>query len=188
MTEFADKGLAGARVDEIARQTQTSKHMLYYHFGSKEGLYHAVLERAYASFRTAETAADYGALDPVQALAALAANTFDAHVANPQTIRILMSENLDRARHAKTIDHSGQRELVLGTTRAILERGAAAGQLRSDIDPLQVHLTISAFSFFFVANRYTFGTVFAFDMTDPQQIAASRTELVETVLARCMAR
>ena len=45
--EFADRGFAGGRVDEIARQTRTTKRMLYYYFGSKEQLFVAVLERAY---------------------------------------------------------------------------------------------------------------------------------------------
>ena len=43
--EFADKGLSGARIDEIAAATRTSKRMIYYHFGSKRGLYDAVRER-----------------------------------------------------------------------------------------------------------------------------------------------
>ena len=42
--EFADKGFSGARVDEIAARTKTSKRMIYYYFGGKEGLYIAVLE------------------------------------------------------------------------------------------------------------------------------------------------
>ena len=45
--EFADKGLAGARIDEIAAATRTSKRMIYYYFGNKDGLYVAVLEAAY---------------------------------------------------------------------------------------------------------------------------------------------
>lgn len=186
--EFADKGMHGARVEEIAARTATSKHMIYYYFGSKDGLYSAVLERAYAGFRTAERAFDYAAREPVEALSALVGNTFDAHLRNPHTIRILMSENLDRARHAGKIDHSAQRQLVLDTTRAILERGIALGKFRSDLDPLQFHMMISAFSFFFVANRYTFGTVFEFDMSDPAIIAASRAEFIETMLARCLVR
>ncbi len=44
LIEFADKGLAGARVDTIAARTRTTKPAIYYHFGSKEGLYAAVLE------------------------------------------------------------------------------------------------------------------------------------------------
>ena len=44
---LAAKGLTGARIDEIAELTRTSKRMIYYYFGSKEGLYIAVLEEAY---------------------------------------------------------------------------------------------------------------------------------------------
>ena len=47
--EFADRGYAGARVDEIAARTRTTKRMIYYYFGGKEQLYVAVLERAYAT-------------------------------------------------------------------------------------------------------------------------------------------
>ena len=42
--EFSEKGLSGARIDEIAERTRTSKRMIYYYFESKEGLYRAVLE------------------------------------------------------------------------------------------------------------------------------------------------
>src|SRR3954469_22446819 len=52
--EFAEKGLAGARIDEIAAATRTSKRMIYYHYGSKEGLYLAVLEAAYSRIRAIE--------------------------------------------------------------------------------------------------------------------------------------
>jgi AcrR family transcriptional regulator len=51
--EFADRGYNGARVDEIATKTRTTKRMLYYYFGSKEQLYIAVLERVYQQIRTA---------------------------------------------------------------------------------------------------------------------------------------
>lgn len=185
--EFAEKGLFGARVEEIAARTATSKHMIYYYFGSKDGLYSAVLERAYAGFRSAENAVDYDLLDPVEALSLLVSNTFDVHVANPETIRILMSENLDNARHAGDIDHSSQRHLVLSKTKRILDRGVAAGVFNSDIDALSFHLLISAFSFFIVGNRHTFGTVFAIDMTDKEFLDKQREELIKTVLCRCRA-
>src|ERR1700755_902533 len=61
--EFAEHGFSGARVDEIAEQTRTTKRMLYYYFESKEGLYVAVLERAYAGIRAAEQEIDVDDLD-----------------------------------------------------------------------------------------------------------------------------
>src|SRR6185437_1472111 len=55
MDEFAENGLTGARVDAIAERTRTSKRMIYYYFGSKDGLYRAVLEQAYNGIRTRES-------------------------------------------------------------------------------------------------------------------------------------
>src|ERR1044071_3861545 len=49
--EFAAKGFSGARVDDIAARTKTSKRMIYYYFGDKEGLFIAVLEAAYGRIR-----------------------------------------------------------------------------------------------------------------------------------------
>lgn len=47
--EFSDKGFAGARVDEIARQAKINKAMIYYHIGDKESLYTAVLNSTFGN-------------------------------------------------------------------------------------------------------------------------------------------
>jgi TetR/AcrR family transcriptional regulator len=47
--EFAERGYAGARVDRIARRARVNKAMLYYHFGSKEKLYRALLRQIFTS-------------------------------------------------------------------------------------------------------------------------------------------
>ncbi len=46
--EFASRGYAGARVDRIARRARVNKAMLYYHFGSKQGLYRALLRQVFS--------------------------------------------------------------------------------------------------------------------------------------------
>ena len=66
--EFAANGYAGARVDEIAARTRTTKRMIYYYFGSKEGLYLAVLERVYAQIRRVERGIQIEELSPDEAL------------------------------------------------------------------------------------------------------------------------
>jgi len=70
--EFAGQGFAGARVDEIAAKTRTTKRMIYYYFGGKEGLFLAVLERAYRHIRSLEQQLDVDHLDPVDAVRQLA--------------------------------------------------------------------------------------------------------------------
>lgn len=49
--EFADKGFAGARVNEIARRSKSNKRMIYYYFDSKAGLYDAVQRRMISRFQ-----------------------------------------------------------------------------------------------------------------------------------------
>lgn len=183
--EFAEKGLAGARVEEIAAHTATSKHMIYYHFGSKEGLYTAVLERAYSEFRLAEGATDYDALPPARALEQLIGNTFDVHGAHPNIVRIIMAENINRGEHIAGIDSFDQRTLALDTMRRILDRGAADGSLAKGLDALQVHLTVSALSFHYFANAHTYGHVFGLNPHEKDAIARRRDEVIKTVMARC---
>ena len=72
--EFGEKGLAGARIDEIAAATNTSKRMIYYYFGSKEGLYLAVLEESYRRVRGTEGELHLEDLEPEQALRRLVAS------------------------------------------------------------------------------------------------------------------
>lgn len=184
--EYARVGLHGARVEEIASRTSTSKHMIYYYFGSKEGLYSAVLDKAYADFRRTETAVDYEALSPSEALETLIGLSFDSHLANPHVIRIIMSENLDQGCHLAKADQSAQRIRVLDVTRRILERGQNAGVFAEDVSPLHLHMSVSALCFHFHSNRYTFGTIFAIDYDDAAFVAERRAEVIRTLMKRCL--
>src|SRR3954468_6998339 len=153
INEFSAQGFAGARVDEIAAKTRTTKRMIYYYFGSKEQLYTAVLERAYAAIRAAERNLVVDESDPVTAIRRLVELTFDYHESHPDFIRLVSIENIARAEHMQGgFAHLGNPALVL--IGEILERGYAAGVFRRKVDSLDLHLLISAFSFFRVANRY----------------------------------
>jgi AcrR family transcriptional regulator len=159
--------------------------MIYYYFGSK-GLYRAVLEKAYADFRSAETAIDYDSMDPADALERLIAISFDTHRANPHVIRIIMSENLDQGSHLAADDQTVQRAKVLDVTRRILERGIASGVFAPDVNPLHLHMSLSALCFHFHSNRYTFGTIFAVDYENPAFVEERRTEVIRTLMKRCL--
>ncbi|GAB3932068.1 hypothetical protein GCM10027614_00550 [Micromonospora vulcania] len=124
--EFADKGYAGARVDEIAAKTRTTKRMIYYYFGGKEQLYIAVLEHAYTGIRALEQQLDVEHLDPAQAIRRLAAVTFDHHEAHPDFIRLVSIENIHRAEHLARSDVlAGLANPALDVLTRILERGRA---------------------------------------------------------------
>jgi AcrR family transcriptional regulator len=181
--EFAAKGLSGARIDAIAAATRTSKRMIYYYFGSKEGLYVAVLEEAYRRMRQIEAAQHLEDLAPEAALRRLVEFTFDHHSGNPDYIRLVMTENMERGAYlaqSKTIQ-----ELNVPAIQAIArlyERGVAEGVFRPGLDPIDIHASISALTFFNVSNQHTFGLIFKEDARSAQAVAARRSSITEMVL------
>jgi AcrR family transcriptional regulator len=181
--EFAAKGLSGARIDEIAERTRTSKRMIYYYFESKEGLYLAVLEDAYRRIRRIEAALDLDHLPPLEALAQLVGFTFDYQTGNPDFIRLVMIENIHDADHlvrSKVIQNLNS--TVIDTLRRICARGVQQGVFRPNLDPVDLHMSISALCFFTVANRATFSTIFKADMVSPKALTARRAQLIDLMV------
>jgi AcrR family transcriptional regulator len=165
--EFAHHGYAGARVDEIAARTRTTKRMIYYYFGGKERLYIAVLEHAYAQVRAAEQQLDVDHLDPVAAIRRLAELTYDHHTAHPDFIKLVSIENIHHAEHlAKSEALTNLKNPAIEVTGRILQRGRAEGVF-GDVDAVDVHMMISAYCVFQVANQHTFGALFGRDLLDP---------------------
>jgi AcrR family transcriptional regulator len=187
--EFSDQGFTGARVDEIAAKTRTTKRMIYYYFGSKEGLYLAVLERAYAGIRALEKALDVEHLEPTDAVRQLAGLTFDHHESHPEFIRLVSIENIHYAKHlAASPILPGLADPALDVLTRILERGRAAGLFRDDVDPLDIHLVISSFCVFRTANRHTFSAIFQRDPLDPRRREHYRRLLADLVVDYLTAR
>jgi AcrR family transcriptional regulator len=182
-TEFSEKGLAGARIDEIAAATQTSKRMIYYYFGSKEGLYLAVLEESYRQMRAIESELHLEDLPPEDALRKLVAFTFDHHHGNEPYIRLVMSENMQRG------EYLAQSKIIqklnvpaIESIRKLYDRGVAAGIFRSGLDPVDIHKSISALTFFNVSNQHTFGLIFKKNTQSAQALAARRDSIVDMVV------
>jgi AcrR family transcriptional regulator len=184
--EFAENGLAGARVDVIALAMRTSKRMIYYYFGSKEGLYVAVLEEAYRRMREIESGLHLDDLAPEQALRKLVAFTVDYQRAHPEFIRLVMTENIHRG--AYLAQSTAIRQLnvpAIEGLRRVLERGRQDGVFRKGLDPVDVHMSISALSVFNVANRHTFSLIFQHDMDSAKAQTARCNSIVETVVRFC---
>ncbi|ALE73463.1 TetR family transcriptional regulator [Pseudonocardia sp. EC080610-09] len=182
--EFARAGLAGARVDVIAARTRTTKRMLYYYFGSKQGLYLAVLERAYVGIRALERGLEVDDLPPAKAVRAVAELTFDHHEAHPDFIRLVAIENIHHAEHLRTSPVlSGLADPAVDVLGGILERGRSVGLFRDDVDALDVHVLVSSFCVFRVANRHTFSAIFGRDLLEPGRREHYRRMVGDVVVA-----
>jgi AcrR family transcriptional regulator len=154
--QFTRFGLAGARVDAIAAAAVTNERMLYYYFTSKEGLYVAVLEAMYAQFAAQEGSVDLSGLTPNDAIRDMAQSIWAYLWKNPQWLNLVNNENLHEGQYLKR--SSSLRETIsplIDLLRVTLERGAAAGQFRSGIDPLDFYVTLVGMGYYIVANRFT---------------------------------
>ncbi|MES3000595.1 MAG: TetR/AcrR family transcriptional regulator [Pseudomonadota bacterium] len=181
--EFGEKGLAGARIDEIAAATKTSKRMIYYYFGSKEGLYLAVLEESYRRVRDIESELHLEDLEPELALRRLVAFTFDHHLAHENYIRLVMSENINRGQFLAQSPRIQELNVpAIAAIKRLYQRGVKAGQFRAGLDAVDIHASISALSFFNVSNRHTFGLIFKLDMKSSAYVAHRRDNVVEMIV------
>ncbi len=184
MAEFAANGLSGARIDEIAAKTNTSKRMIYYYFGDKEGLYGRVLEEAYREVRAGEQELELDHLPPIEALKRLTEFTFAHHSRHPEFIRIVMIENIH---HGQYMQKSELIRLLnagaIQKLEAICRRGREAGLFRDDVTPLELHWHISAMSFFNVSNRATFSHIFGDELFGPRAQDALKANVVEMILS-----
>jgi hypothetical protein len=131
-----------------------------------------------------ESGLDLAQQEPEQALRALVAFTFDYQNAHPDFVRLVMNENilngtyLARSKAIQRLNVS-----VIEGLRDLLVRGQSEGVFRRDIDPVDLHMSISALCFFNVANRATFSTIFKWDMTSTHALAARRSQVVEMILS-----
>lgn len=178
--EFAENGLLGGNTDAIAARANITKRLIFYYFNSKEELFIAVLEMAYAKMRVAEEDLHLGDLEPEAAIRKLAEFTFDFDQANPEYIRLVTIENIHRGRHI-----TSSRKLkemtrpIISQIAKVLERGVRSGAIRPGIDPIELHMTLNSLCFFSVANRHTFEAQFGWDMSSAKAKAQRRREIAD---------
>ena len=168
LTEFAEAGLKGARMENIAEHAATTKRMVVYHFKTKESLYLEVLEHVYQHIRAHEMGLDLQALPPVAAMTRLVEESFNYHAEHPDFIRVICMENMMRGqyiRQSPRIKALNQSALTL--LEDILQRGKQGREFTPDASATDVHRLISSLCFHYVANQYTFNILF--EKHEPQE-------------------
>jgi TetR/AcrR family transcriptional regulator len=145
LAEFAAYGFAGARVDAIARRAGTRPAMLYHHFGSKEGLYRAVL-RAKLTERTMED------VSPAVPVPAFLYGFYVYNATDPDWVRMLQWEALSLEPGEAALDEQERRRFY-DTTVAWARRAQRDGRFPSDLDPAFAMLALNALATFPLAFR-----------------------------------
>ncbi|MGE9549759.1 TetR family transcriptional regulator [Erwinia amylovora] len=183
LTTFAEFGLQGARMEQIAEHAQTTKRMVVYHFSNKETLYMEVLEQVYQAIRQHEAGLNLAEMPPVLAMARLAEASFDYHISHQDFMRLVCSENLMRGRYiSQSTRIKALNQSALEVLESILVRGKAAGVFDQNVETVDVHRLISSICTHNVCNRYTFHTLYGGSETEQQSIARNRQLVVEATL------
>jgi AcrR family transcriptional regulator len=181
--EFANGGYGGARIERISRAAGTVDRMLYYHFGSKEDLFRAVLEGAYEHLGAAEQQLTLGDTEPVQAMRELIAFTWHYYLEHPEFIRLLNTENLYRGEHVRKSRRVKALSFpLLSILAELLQRGARQRKFRRGVDPVQVYITIAALGYFYVSNRYTLSRFLGMDLMAAEQCERWLQHIIDVVL------
>lgn len=181
--EFSARGFAGAGIDAIASRSGANRRMIYHYFGSKRGLWLAVLEQAYERARTAELSLRLDALSPEEAMKALVTFTFDSFIGDRTFINLLNSENLHQARHLKESKRvKGLHSPLIGILQAILDRGVAAGVFRMGVDPAQLWISIAGLSYFYFSNQFTLSVVLDRNLQSTAELDERRAHVADLIL------
>jgi TetR/AcrR family transcriptional regulator len=171
LVEFSEKGFDGARIDEIALRAGVNKNLLYHHYGSKDGLFTALLERTYDTIRSRQNDLQLRGMDPVEGMRKLVIFTGRIWVQFPEFLRLLQSENLNGGRHVR--GSSGIQQMynpLLDTISELLERGSRMGVFRKNIDPIDLYISISALTAHYISNHHTFEALFGQRLLAPRRV------------------
>ena len=181
---FALDGYTGARIDQIARAAQANVTMIYRYFGSKDDLYRAVLEHAYAGVRSLERNLDLANLAPVEGMRRIIEFTFDYLRENPEFVALVRNENMIGGRFVRDLPMVSDTAfpLVEGVGD-LLKRGNESGVFKASTDAMNLYVTILSLCITHLAQRDTLSAMFRRDLGDPAWLAERREHVVTVVLS-----
>jgi TetR/AcrR family transcriptional regulator, upper aerobic nicotinate degradation pathway regulator len=185
---FAKHGFAGGRIEQISKAAKSYDRMIYYYFGSKEGLFIAVLEEMYRRFNEAESKLVLDVSRPVEALTDVIRFMWGYYQRNPEFITLLNTENLHRGKHiAKSLrarEFSSPAVDVLGQ---VLVSGAQQRLFRIDVAARDVYLMIAAMGYFYLSNRFTLSAFLGEELETQPALAHWEAFVIDAVLRTVVA-
>jgi TetR/AcrR family transcriptional regulator len=182
--EFSEKGLSGARVNDIAERARVNKQLLYYYFGDKESLYAAVLKQAYEEICAREEELNLTELPPAAAINRFIEFTFDYLTDNRYFVALLIDENFHKARHVRgSRDLQDMHRRLRESIGGILARGERDSVFRAGIDPIELYISIASLCYFYYSNIHTLSAIFGRGLSERSEISRRRQHVIDFVNA-----
>lgn len=180
---FAKHGYQGGSVDKISRAAKSVDRMIYYYFGSKEGLFIEVIEGMYRRMNEAEAQLRLRTDDPVTALGQVIDFVLGYYREHPEFITLLNTENLLQGRHIKQSPRAAQYSSpAIAVIADVLAQGQAQGLFRDDLRARDVYLLIVSTGYFLMSNRYTLSAFLGERVDSPEHTRSWQDFVTDVVL------
>jgi TetR/AcrR family transcriptional regulator len=176
---FAQRGLSGARMDQIARAAGVNKALPYYYFRNKAELHRFVLETMIAQVCVAMESPEVVSMPPTERVLALVNNTFDFVIHNPAYPRLIQREMMSDRRRLHWMVVSYHRPLHLRVAATIRE-GISLGQFRP-VDPDQMVFTIFGMIQHYFATGPLASQIWKRDIWLPRNVAERRKAVLDFI-------
>jgi TetR/AcrR family transcriptional regulator len=188
LREFAHLGLAGARVDVIAKRAGVNKQVLYYHFGNKEDLFRATLAAVYDHPFPSELIAENKGRrrSSVEEMSGLISGLFKHFRSMEEGTALIGHENHYHGKHLTPTLRKNIRASVspiINRIRAVLQRGQNEGVFNSTLSVDHLYLTLVAMSMFYFSHAYTLSAILEYDLLDDESVKAWQRNVETVVLA-----
>ncbi|MCB9893728.1 MAG: TetR/AcrR family transcriptional regulator [Planctomycetes bacterium] len=178
IAEFAQRGPAGTRVDEIAARAGVNKSLIYQYFGSKQELYAEALNSVLEAIteRSANFSRSLATAETIDGLHDLVHGFLDRHLslmeAVPEWPRLLSWENLEGGRTLARLPVQHTYRVFLERVQTVLEPVSRRGLLAENFDLRFVAQSVMALTHFFVIQKGTIQHLFQMDPNAAETRAA----------------
>src|SRR5690348_10756433 len=176
---FAERGLAGARIGAIARAARVNKALLYYYFASKEELHRFTLTTLFQQLREQTSAALDRPGSPREQLLRYINSYFEFMVAHPNYPRLFQRELMSEEPRLVGLVQEHLRPLHRRLT-AVIRAGIAAGEFRR-VDPQHTLFSLVAMTVFYFAAAPVLTQLWHTDPLAPRRVAARRRAILDFV-------
>lgn len=179
---FAEKGLYGTRVDEIAKRSGINKRMLYVYFGNKENLYMTVLKTVYSRLTQYEEKLLESEKTGVDALRDVIMLYYDFLSKNPSFVKLVMWENLTKGKYFVESGAPDLKKSALDAMKKVLAKGVESNVFRDDIDIEQTAISINMFCFSSFSNTYTMSAMLERDLNTEDEVKSRAAHVCDVLI------
>lgn len=181
---FSDKGLAGARIEDIAQDAGVTKQLIHHYYGTKEGLFIAVLDEASDSIMSELLGLEVESLAPAQALQRLLHHFFDQYAQDPLMGSLALEGiRYHDAHHTPRNHFLEQAPRLVNKLDGILQRGAESGVFRQGLDARLFLATAALITTGWFTNRYSTSALTGLETYSEDGLRVWRKHCADFVLA-----